>query len=180
MESEEYSALLETKMKHARKLIENVQPTPGPLPHEPSHSHTLMTDTPPFVISSYIHQYENQHLQFNVPHQNTHPIISSKFSRSSNDSHSLPKLTLPKFCGHILERQAFWDSFESAVHLSISLTNVQKFNYSKHNSKRSFSVNLRFCAHERKLRRDYKLLKDRFGNNEKVVSTYLEALIEIP
>jgi len=52
------------------------------------------------------------------PHQCTH-------------FHQLPKLSLPTFCGDVLSWQAFWDIFESAIHLNGSLTDVQRFNYLK-------------------------------------------------
>ena len=39
----------------------------------------------------------------------------------------LPKLSLPRFKGNPIYWTAFWDSFESAVHLILS--HVDKFNY---------------------------------------------------
>ena len=40
----------------------------------------------------------------------------------------LPKLALPKFGGDFLKWTSFWDSYESAVHNSRDLTDVDKFN----------------------------------------------------
>ena len=55
-------------------------------------------------------------------HFNTFSGISQNVSR-------LPKLTLPIFEGNPLAWQAFWDSFESAVHSNNVLTDIQKLNY---------------------------------------------------
>jgi len=41
----------------------------------------------------------------------------------------LPKLELKKFSGKIHEFQEFWDSFESAIHVNESLSEVDKFKY---------------------------------------------------
>jgi len=41
----------------------------------------------------------------------------------------LPKLDLPQFSGNPLFWQAFWDSFETAVHNNAALTGVQKLSY---------------------------------------------------
>ena len=39
-----------------------------------------------------------------------------------------PKLALPKFGGNLLKWTSFWDSYESALHNSWDLTDVDKFN----------------------------------------------------
>lgn len=41
----------------------------------------------------------------------------------------LPKISLPQFGGNLLNWSSFWDSYESAVHNSHELTEVDKFNY---------------------------------------------------
>ena len=41
----------------------------------------------------------------------------------------LPKLVLPKFRGEITKWQTFWDSFNSSVHSSPHLTQIDKFNH---------------------------------------------------
>jgi len=41
----------------------------------------------------------------------------------------LPKLTLPHFSGDAMKWPTFWDSYESAVHNSPDLSDVDKFNY---------------------------------------------------
>ncbi len=40
----------------------------------------------------------------------------------------LPKLVLPKFRGDITSYRTFWESFESAVHKNVYLSNIDKFN----------------------------------------------------
>ena len=41
----------------------------------------------------------------------------------------LPKLQLRSFNGDLTRWNAFWESFESAVHSNVELTDVEKFNY---------------------------------------------------
>lgn len=41
----------------------------------------------------------------------------------------LPKLSLPHFSGNVMKRTTFWDSFESAVHNTNDLTDIDKLNY---------------------------------------------------
>ena len=40
-----------------------------------------------------------------------------------------PKISLPHFKGNPIYWTAFWDSYESAVHLNSALSEVDKFNY---------------------------------------------------
>ena len=41
----------------------------------------------------------------------------------------LPKLSLPRFNGDLVKWPTFWYSYESAIHNSDELTDVDKFNY---------------------------------------------------
>ena len=41
----------------------------------------------------------------------------------------VPKLKVPKYGGDPLDRQPFWDYFESAIHLNPNLSGVQKLSY---------------------------------------------------
>ncbi|MEX7539415.1 DUF1759 domain-containing protein, partial [Providencia rettgeri] len=43
----------------------------------------------------------------------------------------LPKLELKKYGGDLLEFNAFWQTFQNAVHNNNSLTDVEKFCYLK-------------------------------------------------
>ena len=121
IEWQEYSVTLETKIKHARKFVQEIQPS-NKSDIDESQYNSLNPETPSFVpSSSHAHQFDRQYIPINNPLHTSQTSNSSNFSRGSNDSHRLPKLTLPKFSGQITERQPFWDSFESAVHLNSSL-----------------------------------------------------------
>ena len=69
----------------------------------------------------------------------------------------------------------------SAVHLNSSLSNVQKFNYLKakleHKALQSIAG---FALTNLNYDEAINVLKERFGITDTIVSTYLEALIEIP
>ena len=54
---------------------------------------------------------------------------SSRRHSSTGNSVKLPKLEIPCFSGEKLKWAEFWDSFEAAVHLNTSLSEVEKLNY---------------------------------------------------
>ena len=66
------------------------------------------------MVSSYLLQTRS-----NVQTHSKQPI----------DTIKLPKLEIAKFGGDPTTWQQFYDSFTAAIHNSVSLTNVEKFNY---------------------------------------------------
>ena len=134
LDSEDYSLSLDTKVRHARKFVQQIQNPQSSLNEDsPLSSHRLNAECPPYVPCSTTYTQP-----LNRPFENAHATAShminlqpSVLSTASNQSHHLPKLALPTFSGNILEWQTFWDSYESAVHENPVLTNVQKFNYLK-------------------------------------------------
>ena len=54
---------------------------------------------------------------------------SSRRHPSTGNSVKLPKLEIPYFSGEMLKWAEFWDSFEAAVHLNTSLSELEKLNY---------------------------------------------------
>ena len=186
IESEEYSVSIETKIKHARKFIKEIQ-VQQPLQDNTSPSHTLDIDAPPYsplstsahTAHAHAQPYVSQPLEANhIP--NTQASVST-FSRTSTDSHRLPKLTLSTFAGNILEGQTFWDSFESAVHMNPSLTNVQRFNYLKAQLQSDALQSIAgFALTNVNYDEAVNVLKERFGQTDKIISAYLQALLEIP
>ena len=50
-------------------------------------------------------------------------------SKQPTDTIKLPKLEIVKFGGDSTTWQQFYDSFTTAIHNSVLLTNVEKFNY---------------------------------------------------
>ncbi|XP_053376643.1 uncharacterized protein LOC128547613 [Mercenaria mercenaria] len=74
-------------------------------------------------------QNQSQRNNSSTPGEQQTIIVQDRNSASSTQYSRLPKFSLPNFNGNILEWQAFWDSFSSAVHSNQNLTDVQKFNY---------------------------------------------------
>ena len=82
----------------------------------------------------------------------------------------LPKLTLPRFSGNPLRWTAFWDSYESAVHKSDELSEVDKFNYLRSLLEGSAyeavqGLTLSAVNYEEAI----SILKKRFGNRQLIV-----------
>ena len=104
----------------------------------------------------------------------------STFFYSIYSTHRLPKLTLASFSGNILDGQSFRNSCESAVHLNISLTDVQRFNYQNAQfigealqSITGFALtNVNYVE-------AVNLLKKRFGRPDKITQAYIKALLEM-
>ncbi|XP_074653606.1 uncharacterized protein LOC141907762 [Tubulanus polymorphus] len=93
---------------------------------------------------------------------------------------TLPKLQLPKFDGNILNWQTFWGLFDAAVHSSSSFSDVEKFAYLKC----QLLGEAKGCIDglpltEENYRTAIKLLKQRFGQSQKIEQGYLRALLEI-
>ena len=59
-----------------------------------------------------------------------HSGITTQSSHQNNQpSVELPKLSLKKFSGDITTWSTLWDSFESAIHKNLNLSDTDKFNY---------------------------------------------------
>jgi len=125
----------------------------------------------------------------NVPMENI-PILNSvnsscqeiQYSSStSNQYNKLPRLSLPSFSGDILKWNAFWDSFETAIHTNCTLSNVQKFNYLKsllHGE--ALESITGFALTNANYQKAITLLRDRYGQEHKISQRYMQALLEIP
>ena len=102
-------------------------------------------------------------------------------SNQPTDTIKLPKLEIAKFGDDPTTWQQFYDSFTAAIHNSVSLTKVEKFNYL-----RSFLVDEALhCISGLPLTNDnyenaLKLLKDRYGNNQVIISAHMNVLVKLP
>ena len=76
----------------------------------------------------------------------------------------LPKLTIKKFSGDLTKWVTFWDSFESAIHLNRSLSDVDKFNYLRESTAADAIAGLSLTSANYAKAVD--TLKKRFGNNQ--------------
>ena len=92
----------------------------------------------------------------------------------------LPKLSIPLFSGDILDRQSFWDCFETAVHNNPALSGVQKLNYLRAQLQGGA---LRVISGLPLTNDSYNdsvtLLQDRYGQPHKLISAHKKALIDM-
>ena len=92
----------------------------------------------------------------------------------------LPKLTLRKFNGDITQWSSFWDSFNTAIHSNTELSNIDKFNYlnsllEKGAADAVAGLALTSANYEEAV----SVLKQRFGNNQQIVSKHMEELLNL-
>ena len=103
--------------------------------------------------------------------------LNSGQTRVTNTTAKLPKLQLKKFTGNIVEWQAFWDAFRDTVHNSTQLTSVEKFHY-LYSLLEGTAVRaiqgLQLTSNNYDIA--VKLLKERFGNKQKIINAYIEKL----
>ena len=77
--------------------------------------------------------------------------------------------------------QTFWDSFESAVHLNSTLSNVQKFCYLKAQLvDQALQTVEGFTLTNVHYEEALCLLKERYGQPHKITNAYMQSLIELP
>ena len=91
----------------------------------------------------------------------------------------LPKLTLPKFSGDVLEWQSFWDQFKVNVHDS-DLPVVSKFSYMLsllQGEAKQAVQGLSVTSDHYKTA--CKILEDRYGRTERIIFTHIQKLLNI-
>lgn len=121
-----------------------------------------------------------------LSHSPVPPETISYTPRAPQTSHSsvfnrLPKLDLPKFDGSLLQWQSFWDSYESAVHTNPLLSGVQKFNYLKSTLRgQAVQTIAGFSLTNANYDKAVTLLHERYGKKDKIVQTYMTALLDVP
>ena len=92
----------------------------------------------------------------------------------------LPKLNQPVFSGDITEWITFWDSYDTAVHQNADLSDVEKFTYLKtlvsKTAKEAISGLTLTSANYKEA---IKLLQERFGKKERIISRHMESLLSL-
>ncbi|XP_053372929.1 uncharacterized protein LOC123565249 [Mercenaria mercenaria] len=166
LEHDEYIYTLQTKIQKIssfKKVTLSNLNVNSPTFHAPVSGESSQTN--------HVHE-----LHENVSHTNPASTLSH-----SSIYHRLPKLDLPKFDGNILDWQSFWDSYESAIHTNPSLSGVQKFNYLK-SSLRGEAVQIiaGFSLTNINYDKAVSLLHERYGQRDKIIQTYMKALLEVP
>nr|XP_047123002.1 uncharacterized protein LOC105849194 [Hydra vulgaris] len=103
------------------------------------------------------------------------PASKPKYSISAK----LPKLTLPKYSNDPMTFQSFWDSFDSAIH-SNQKNDISKFSYLKSLLKGNASLSIQGLAITgENYRTAIKILKERFGDEQVMISAHMDALLNI-
>ncbi len=93
---------------------------------------------------------------------------------------TLPKISLPHFKGNPVYWTAFWDSYESAVHLNSALSDVDKFNYLRSLlEKTAYDSIAGLTLSSANYTEAIEVLKRRFGNREVIISRHMEILLNL-
>ena len=150
------------------------------LPLEPQGTTNEISVSPQVIQDTSQVQPPQQNLP--VPTLNSAPHLSGNQTTSPhNHSSRLPKLNLPTFSGNPLHWFTFWDSFEAAVHSNTSLGGVQKFTYLK---AQLMGDALRAVTGFPLTNSNYEqavtLLRERFGQPNKIINAHMQALLDLP
>ena len=102
---------------------------------------------------------------------------TSAHTATSGGKVKLPKLSLPHFNGNLMKWVPFWDSYESAVHNSESLSDVDKFNYLRSLLERTaYEAIAGLTLSSANYQEAIDILKRRFGNKQMIIAKHMEAL----
>ena len=137
---------------------------------KPTHA---VTDSPDHTVTDSSHH---------VSADNVYSSINTLPTKSTTQAHSrLPKLTLPTFNGNPLQWQTFWDSFTAAVDANLGLSLVQKFSYLRAQLQGDAACAISgLPLTEDNYEHSVSLLKERFGQQHKLIDAHMEALLSVP
>ena len=186
IETDEYSNFLDVKIRHLRDFLQ-VDKDASTSSNLPQSSYQILNvESPPFIPTLTSNGQETTQNNVTSAAQPQTSYASSDSNRNIAptpvaSNHRLPKLTLPKFSGNILEWQTFWESYESAVHFNPSLTNIEKFNYLKSQLEGdALNTIAGFALTNGNYMEAVNVLTERFGQTHMITEAYLQSLIEIP
>ena len=93
----------------------------------------------------------------------------------------LPKITLPHFKGNPIYWTAFWDSYESAVHLNSTLSDVDKFNYLRSLLEKSAydAIAGLTMSSSANYQEAIDILKKHFGDRQIIISRHMDTLLNL-
>ncbi|GBN01044.1 hypothetical protein AVEN_261624-1 [Araneus ventricosus] len=118
--------------------------------------------------------------QINTSSQSTDNTDTIILSRNETKSVKLPKLNIQTFhgdCSHFLD---FWNSFEVAIHKNDSLTKIEKFTYLKtYLGGIALNAVSGFSLSDQNYDASIKLLKERFGRTDIIISSHMHKLLLI-
>ncbi|CAB4026330.1 Hypothetical predicted protein [Paramuricea clavata] len=108
-------------------------------------------------------------------------IDSVYYTSHSSAKIKLPKLSLKKFKGDIKEWTPFWDSYTSAIHDNLDLSDIDKFNYlnSLLESKAAEAIaGLKITSANYQEAVD--VLNQRFGDKQQIINSHMDSLLQLP
>ena len=92
----------------------------------------------------------------------------------------LPKIQLPEFSGDPHAWQGFWDQYQVAIHNNMRISDIDKFNYLKRCLRgESLSAVSGLTLNSDNYKEEVDILKDRFGNEQVLISAHMESLLRI-
>ena len=92
----------------------------------------------------------------------------------------MPKLGLSQFAGNPLDWQGFWDQFRVSIHDKSSVNDIDKFNYLKGCLKEEDQATISgLTLSSENYNEATDVLKDRFGNEQVIISAHIESLLKI-
>ncbi|UYV68021.1 hypothetical protein LAZ67_5002829, partial [Cordylochernes scorpioides] len=99
---------------------------------------------------------------------------------SSCTTVKLPKFMISKFNGNLSEWLTFWNSFDAAIRQNNSLNPIDKFNYLKSYLGRTALNTVKgFALSADNYEKAIKLLKDRFGREDILISRHMNNLLSM-
>ena len=185
---EQQVALLVEFIKKASQSPRTRPPTPPPSVNDAPRliSTESTTTTEPEVTAATLPETEVVKKTLHSDTASAAPVSShtsyvNEHTRGMHQTYTrLPKLPLPTFDGNPLQWQTFWDSFSAAVDSNLYLMGIQKFNYLRAQLKGDASrVISGFPLSNNNYSHSVKLLKERFGQNHKLVEAHMDALLNV-
>ena len=114
-------------------------------------------------------------LSTETPHVNVNPQLVNHAT-----SIKLAKLVLPKFRGDITSYRTFWESFESAVHKNVYLSNIDKFNYLLSLLEGNALLAIKGLAvTDGNYQTAISILQERFGKLQQIISAHMDELLKL-
>lgn len=152
-------------------------PTP---PQSPDHQEDTHHDVTEHVSSQGTHnQPQRLHSMSDVPNASSTEPREPHYG--TNSAVRLPRLDLPTFSGDALEWQSFWDGFDAAVNSNQAISSVQKLNYLRSQLQGDAShVIAGFSLTNASYEHSVTLLKDRYGQPQKLITAHMQALLDLP
>ena len=111
-----------------------------------------------------------------------HELLEKQEEREKElvTSVKLPKLDMHTFSGDKMKWSEFWDAFESAVHNTKKMSNVEKFNYLRNKvsgEARSAIQGLNLSNENYEVA--IGILKERFGNEQEIIDLHYNQMINL-